>query len=632
MPRKTDPRRRQHHLKHASVVAALIAVAVACTPGSRTEPQTPSSPSPRAFDPARAMRLQRALDDALAETDAPGAQAAVISADGSLWTGAAGLSDTERELPMTTDLLMVPASISKVYTATLILSLVQDGSLSLDDPVERWLPGAPYAEGVTIRHLLNHTSGIASDDPSLPPVCDPGTCQSYSNAGYNLLGRIVEQVGGVSFAQALRGRISRPLGLEATFVPAQEAVTGEPAIGYDSAGDGVTATALQEAQEVDQIGSGGILATASDVARFVHGVFTGAVIEPAMLAELLDFEATLGLPGSSECTAEAAVLRHSGGEGESWFHGGFAGSFRAWVEHYPRHEVTVAVIVNNGAFLGAFTEALGGAALDGAPVVDPGLATGRCDHDIAVRSPDGSSHLVTRDARFDTAPSWTSTGGILWSRTRGAWMDVFLLGSEKDPARRRLTHGPTNEIFARSSPADGTIVFASDVDGDYEIYVMAPDGSDVEQLTRNGGDDLFPAWSPEGNRIAYVDARDGMRIVVMDGDGTHTREITDGPEDEWPAWSPDGKRIVYEAGGALWVVSVGGGEPVRVPIPQIRVSSFPAWAPGDTILFESDLDLWSVRADGSGLRRLTATSTEESFPAWGPNGSIVYQIGRWLQR
>jgi CubicO group peptidase (beta-lactamase class C family) len=576
--------------------------------------------------------LQQALDDSLAETDAPGVQAAVVAADGSLWTGAAGLSDTERGLPMTTDLLMVPGSISKVYTATLILSLVQDGSLSLDDSVERWLPDTPHAEGVTIRHLMNHPSGIASHDASLAPVCEPGTCQSYSNAGYNLLGRIVEVAGGVPFAEALRERISHPLGLEATFVPVQEAVTGEPATGYDAAGNGITSTALQEARDADQVGSGGILTTASELARFFHGLLTGAVIEPEMLAELLDFEATHGLPGSSECTAEAGVIRHSGSQGESWFHGGFAGSFRSWVEHYPRHNVTVAVIVNNGAYLGAFNEALSGAALDGVPVVDPELATGRCDHDIAVRSPDGSSHLITQDARFDTAPSWTPTGGILWSRTHGEWMDVFLLGPARNSARRHLTHGHANEIFAHSSPANGDIMFVSNADGDYEIYVMAPDGTNVEQLTRNSWDDLFPAWSPDGGRIAYVDARDGMRILLMDRGGTQMRQITQGPEDEWPAWSPDGDRIVYEAGGALWVVPVRGGEPVRVPIPQIRVTSFPAWAPGDAILFESDLDLWSVRADGSGLRRLTATSTDESFPAWGLDGSIVYQIGRWLQR
>jgi D-alanyl-D-alanine carboxypeptidase len=613
----------------ASLGAVLIIAAAACTSGSGALPTSTERDAP-AFDRALAARLQEALENAFAESDAPGVQAAVVAADGSVWTGAAGLADVERDLPMTSELLMVPASISKVYTATLILSLVQDGSLSLDDPVERWLPGTPHAHGVLIRQLLNHMSGIASDDPTLPPVCDPGTCRSYSNAGYNLLGRIVEEASGVSYAQVLRERISGPLGLEATFVPAQEAVTGDPSIGYDAAGDGVTAIETLQAGEADQVGSGGIIATASDVASFAHALFTGEILESGMMAELLDFEAARGLPGTSECSAEAAVGRHTGTEGESWFHGGMASFFRAWVEHYPRGEVTVAVMVNDGTFPGSFVEALSSVTLEGASAVEPGLATGRCDYDIAVRSRDGSTSLMTEDARFDTAPSWTAAGGILWSRIRGEWMDVFL-ETGTGSAWRGLTHGPANEVFARSSPADERILFASNADGDYEIYVMAPDGTHVEQLTRNDWDDLFPAWSPDGDRIAYVDARDGMRILVMDGDGTHAREITGGPGDEWPAWSPDGDRIVYEAGGMLLIVPVGGGEPVRLPIPQVRVASFPSWAPRDTILFESDMDLWSARADGSRLRRLTATSTEERFPAWGPDGSIVYQIGRWVE-
>jgi Tol biopolymer transport system component len=290
------------------------------------------------------------------------------------------------------------------------------------------------------------------------------------------------------------------------------------------------------------------------------------------------------------------------------------------------------VIVNGDEFLGPLIEALTVAALEGASIVNEGAASGRCVHDIAVLEPDGSNHPITDDARFETAPSWTWKSGILWSRTEGDWMDLFLLDAGTGSARRHLTDDPTNEVFARSSSLDGEIVFASNADGDYELFLMRPGGGGVRQLTRNGWDDIFPAWSPDGKRIAYVDTRDGSRIRVMDRDGRQSHAITAGPEDEWPAWSPDGERIVYEAGGSLWVIPGEGGEPVRVPIPQIRVTSFPSWAPSDRIAFESDLDLWSVRANGTGLRRLTSTSTEESFPAWGPGGSIVYQLGRWIER
>jgi D-alanyl-D-alanine carboxypeptidase len=617
--------------RRSSLAALLITAAVACTSGPRT---TPASPTHAAtpFDSERATQLQEALERALTETGAPGAQAAVVLTDGSLWTGAAGLSDIDRGLPMTTGDLMLPASVSKVYTATLALLLAEDGSLSLDDPLLRWLPDVPNADGVTVRQLLNHSSGIASDDPALPRVCDPGTCHSYSNAAYNMLARVVEAASGRSLAEVLRARISRSLGLEATFVPSGEAVRGRPAMGYDAADDATSALEVVAAPDSYSAGSGGVVATAADVARFGHALFTGDVLGPDALAELLDFDATRGLPGSSECSGEAGVLRHSGEWGESWFHGGFAGSFRAWVEHYPRYAVTVMVMVNSDEFLGLLIERLTAAALEGAPVVDEGAASGRCVYDIAVLEPDGSDRLITDDARFETAPSWSWNSGILWSRIEGDWMDVFLLDPGSGSARRHLTDDPTNEVFARSSPLDGEIVFASNADGDYDLFLMRADGSRVRKLTRNSWDDIFPAWSQDGRRIAYVDTRDGSRIRVMDRDGRHSHAITAGPEDEWPAWSPDGEQIVYEAGGVLLVIPDEGGEPVRVPIPQIRVTSFPSWAPSDRIAFESDLDLWSVRADGTGLRRLTSTSTEESFPAWGPDGSIVYQLGRWIER
>ena len=625
-----DPARRRTRPRvpgTSAALAAFLLVATACTSRPASDGNTPSP----TFEPARAAELQRALETSFAALDVPGVQAAVVAADDSVWSGAAGLAEIEHEIPMTSDRLMVPASISKVYTATLIALLAQEGTISLDDPITEWLPVGSYGEGVTIRHLVNHTSGIASDDPTLTPVCDPGTCQSYSNSGYNLLGQIVEEASGMSYADFLRARISRPLGLRSTFVPLEESVVGEPATGYDASGAAITSIEVEESRGgPDQVGAGGVLATASDVVRFIHALLTGDILEPEQLDELLDFEAVRGLPGSTECAAEAAVIRHSGTWGESWFHGGLAGSFRAWFEHYPRFDVTVVAMVNSGGFFPGVIEAVSAAALDGADVADPGKRQGRCVYDIAVRAPDGTTRMLTRDDPFDGFPSWTPRGRVLWSKQGDASGDVFLADGAGTAPPRRLTHRPANEIFPRWSPTRAEIVFASNVDGDFELFLMAPDGSRVEQLTRNRWDDFSPAWSPDGERIAFVRYHDGSRVLVIDRDGTEERAVTSGPEDDSPAWSPDGGRIVYEAGGVLLVVPIEGGEPVRVPIQQIRVTAFPSWAPNGAIVFQSDFDLWSARPDGSRLRRLTATSTEESTPAWGPDGSITYQIGRWV--
>jgi len=193
---------------------ALTAHPVPDLLGGRAEPVTSVSSMSRSFDPGLAARLSRALEVAVEGSGTPGAQAAVVLADGSTWTAGAGSSAVDE--PMTPDLLTAIASITKVYTAALTLVLAGDGALSLDDPLDRWIPGVPHADGVTVRHLLTHTSGLASDDAALEPVCEPGACYSYSGA-FSYLGQVIEKASGQDYADALRGRILSPLGLAATF-------------------------------------------------------------------------------------------------------------------------------------------------------------------------------------------------------------------------------------------------------------------------------------------------------------------------------------------------------------------------------------------------------------------------------
>ena len=102
-----------------------------------------------------------------------------------------------------------------------------------------------------------------------------------------------------------------------------------------------------------------------------------------------------------------------------------------------------------------------------------------------------------------------------------------------------VTPAPASTVTP-TPPASGRIVFASDRDGDYDLYVMDADGGNVQPLTDDAGWDSDPAWSPDGNRIAFKSDRDGdSDIYVMDADGGNVRQLTDDPGwDEYPAWSP----------------------------------------------------------------------------------------------
>ena len=586
-----------------------------------------SSMSPT-IDSQLAVQLSRALETAVRDSGAPGAQAAVILADGSLWTGTAGHSTDV--VPMTTDLLMATGSITKLYTAALTLGLAHEGALSLDDSLERWLPGTPNGGGVTIRHLLIHTSGLASDDPALPRVCDPGSCQSYSNSGYRLLGQIIEKAARKDYAAALRARILSPLGLTSTFYPPQEPAIGASATGHARDQNRLAVDVVNEAPGLHGA-SGAIVATAADTARFVHALFSGSVLDPNGLHELLDFTATQGLPGTDDCAAAGMVIRSQAGDlGVSWGHGGNVGYFRSDVQHFPAAAITIAVVVNADVPANGITTSLAGVALADAPVLRPEVA-GRCNADIAVWAPDGSVRKVTTDPAFDGMPSWSPDGTrIAWVVNHDGRNDIIVADIDGSH-RAQLTDDAAQDVFPHWSPDGSAIAFSSDRDGDHEIYLMAPDGSEVRQVTHNTWDDLASTWSPDGSRLAYVSMEGGQHIRVTAADGSSDRAVTSGAGKEWwPAWSPDGRRIAYDSGGVIFTVPIDGGDPVRLPIPQIRVTMFPAWAPSTHILFSSDGDLYSVAEDGTNLVRLTASSTGETMPAWGPDGSsVALQLSHW---
>jgi CubicO group peptidase (beta-lactamase class C family) len=200
----------------------------------------------------------RSLSDRLAELASrhhvPGAGLAVY-AGGQTIEAAHGVLNLDTGVAATTDSLFQIGSITKVYTATLAMRLVEQGKLSLDEPAVSYLPGLAVADPdvtklVTIRHLLTHTSGIDGDhfldtgrgDDCLERYVDSladvgqghplGATMSYCNAGYALLGRIIEVVHGRTWDAALRELLTEPLGLEHTVTLPEEALLFGTAVGH----------------------------------------------------------------------------------------------------------------------------------------------------------------------------------------------------------------------------------------------------------------------------------------------------------------------------------------------------------------------------------------------------------------
>jgi D-alanyl-D-alanine carboxypeptidase len=228
---------------------------------------------------------------------------------------ASGAARLEPRIAMRTDARLRVGSITKTFTATLVLQAAREGRLDLDDSVERWLPGlVPGGAEITLRQLLNHTSGLFDvvkdqdffravlTDPlheytpqqlvgiatSHPPLFDPGDGWGYSNTGYVLLGLVLERATGRSVSQLVRSRIAEPLGLHHTSLPVRSPdIRGFHAHGYlppALTGDGyvdisrISPTALGSA--------GAVVSTTTDLRRFYRALLGGRLLRPADLATM----------------------------------------------------------------------------------------------------------------------------------------------------------------------------------------------------------------------------------------------------------------------------------------------------------------------------------------------------------
>ncbi|WP_409175271.1 serine hydrolase domain-containing protein [Brevibacillus fortis] len=242
---------------------------------------------------------------------------AKTSEDGKTWGYAAGVSNLSTKKPMETDFRFRIGSVTKTFTATVVLQLAGENRLNLDDSIEKWLPGVIQGNGydgnqITIRQILNHTSGIAeylrSKDAdmmnpqksytaeelvkiglSLPPDFAPGKGWSYSDTGYVLLGILIEKITGNSYAEEIENRIIEPLELSNTFLPGNSSVIPgtKHARGYFQP-DG--ASELKDVTYYNPSiasSAGDMISTADDLNKFFSYLLSGKLLKEQQLKQML---------------------------------------------------------------------------------------------------------------------------------------------------------------------------------------------------------------------------------------------------------------------------------------------------------------------------------------------------------
>jgi D-alanyl-D-alanine carboxypeptidase len=293
------------------------------------------------------------------------------------------------------------ASNTKTVSATLVLQLVAENRLSLDDPVDKWLPGVvPDGSAITLKMLLNQTSGLFDflDDPRLvglltgqeprdwqpaelvavatghPPLFAPGERWDYSNTNYTLIGMVLESATGRTYADLVEHRVIRPLGLHDTYLPTDAAFEGRHAHGYEPAaehlaplfppgtpiGDGFAGPQHHEHVNTTAIdlnpawAAGGMVSTAKDWNRFLSALMSGRLLPPALLGQMRE---AVPQGGGSENGYGLGVMEVRTPCGTVWGHsGGFPG-YRSHNYTDLTGERTVTVLITTAYGLYAPTAA-----------------------------------------------------------------------------------------------------------------------------------------------------------------------------------------------------------------------------------------------------------------------------------
>jgi CubicO group peptidase (beta-lactamase class C family) len=339
-----------------------ILLTVACVASAVAPALSAQGSAPRGRVVATIDSLAAAF---LADGPVAGVSVAVVKGRDTILAKGYGLADVENDVPATAQTVYRIGSITKQFTSAAIMRLVDDGKLSLDDTLGKLLPSAaPAWRRVTLRRLLNHTSGIRSytgigprwqrrwrEDMSPDTIVGlvrddtldfkPGAQWRYNNTGYVLLGMIIERASGKPYATFLEEEFFRPLGLSQTYYCSQKPIIKHRAQGYDRAGRQLVNT--EYLSMTQPFSAGALCSTVGDLVAWQRALVGGRVVRPTSYAAM----------ATPESLVDGKPLTYGYGLGVSTLskhrkvsHGGGINGFITDLAYYPDDTLHVVVLAN----------------------------------------------------------------------------------------------------------------------------------------------------------------------------------------------------------------------------------------------------------------------------------------------
>lgn len=344
--------------------SAMVAGAViSCSTDKSAD--NPTATSDKVMDSAITDQLDSIIDAAVNSTGIPGAMVGIWGPDGN-YVKVAGVSDTATKAPMETDFYHRIGSVTKTFTVTALLQLVDEGKIGLDDPISKYVDGVMEGDAISLRQLAGMRSGLVDyttseqfvmeylSDPrraftpeelvgyvkDLPLQLRPGTTVDYSNTNTILLGMVIEKVSGSKLSEVIDTKITTPLGMEHTSFPTTNAFPTPHAQGYTNQTLDESVTAATDWNPSWGGAAGAMISSLDDMRIWAPALAKGDLLTDDTQKQRLQ---TVSLSEGDDSSGYGLGLFNSGG----WIgHNGSLPGYKTVSVYLPEKDTTLVVFIN----------------------------------------------------------------------------------------------------------------------------------------------------------------------------------------------------------------------------------------------------------------------------------------------